>query len=304
MKKTYLPLLFITFYTFAQAQNQTFSTSKESEETVIEIKPDAATGKDANINSRYPTNNNKNSPQFLSQAWTWDGTAGSVRSFIDFDLSQVKPTSKVKEANLYLYASNIVASNINGHSNLTSSNESEIHLIDSPWADSTITWNNQPTFAEDHKVLLPQSSRADQDYIVDVLPLILEWLENPNTYHGFMLKLKTEQIYAGLFFCSSNHENESKHPKLRLVIEDEINSLDNNKADVSPFKIKDNGSANPSLFSTTNYQFDIFEMNGKKVKSGNVTGSFQINDLKAGIYLVNFQTGNQKATQKLVLTNQ
>jgi hypothetical protein len=144
---------------------------------------------------------------FASQAWTWSGKPGIVRSLIQFNLDSIPADAIITDAYLYLYHNPDTK-----HSKLSNSNASFIERVMSGWDASTACWNNQPVTTSINRVYLEESSSDTQDYIVNVLALVKDMKAQGN--FGMMLKLASEKHYASLFFASSNHPNSAYHPKL------------------------------------------------------------------------------------------
>src|SRR4030095_8443254 len=71
-------------------------------QTTLILQPDSA-GKDAIVDSYYPTSNNSSSPEFNSAAWTHSGLPETERSLIDFDYSSVPSGAIIQSAFLTLY---------------------------------------------------------------------------------------------------------------------------------------------------------------------------------------------------------
>jgi len=63
-----------------------------------------------------------------------DAAWKNSRSFVRFDLSGIPPGAKIISATLSLYA----------FSPPTDSRTYQVYMLDDPWAESTITWNNRP----------------------------------------------------------------------------------------------------------------------------------------------------------------
>ena len=176
---------------------------------------------DISFSSMNPSLNREDDyPEYLrAVAWTVSGTPAAIRSLIDFDLSTIPDNTTITSAKLTLYNNDDdIAIGGPGHSKISGSNESVLQRVTASWDINTVTWNNQPTATNINQVLLPESTSAYQDYMdIDVTALIQYFIENPAENHGLMLKLKTEQHYRSLNFCSSDHADASKHPKLVIT---------------------------------------------------------------------------------------
>ncbi|HEY3430628.1 MAG TPA: DNRLRE domain-containing protein [Cyclobacteriaceae bacterium] len=155
-------------------------------------------------------------PQLAADAWTFSKEPGIIRSLLRFDLSTIPPKATVTKATLSLYAWGKDIG-LGKHASKTGSNEGLLQRVTSSWDENTVTWNTQPTTTSVNEVMLPASTSPDQNYVnIDVTALINDMRKNPSESFGFMLRLKTEEIYRILNFCSSDHEDHSKHPKLMV----------------------------------------------------------------------------------------
>lgn len=175
-------------------------------------------GKDAVLHG-LPTQVNINygqNPQLPAEAWTFGGETGVIRSVFQFDLSSIPPKAQILKASLTLYAWGS-ETGLGKHSPKSGSNEGLLQRVTSNWDENTVTWDTQPTATEANQVLLPPSTSPDQNYIdIDVTNLVQDMKINPEASFGFMLKLKTESKYRALNFCSKEHADPSRHPKLTV----------------------------------------------------------------------------------------
>lgn len=175
------------------------------------LQPGPDLGKDTRAWSRPDKVNEKisNWVEFSALAWTWDGVPGVMRSFIQFDFSEIPKTAKVTSALLNLYG-------IGKHSSLSHSNASVLRRVVDPWQEGGVSWASKPQTTALNEVALPQSVNPDQDYSVSVLPLVKDAVLDPDHAHGFMLKLNDESYYASMQFASSDHPDPSKRPRLQV----------------------------------------------------------------------------------------
>lgn len=157
--------------------------------------------------SVYPDNSAGNVGYFAAQSWTWEGVPGTIRSFIQFDLSGIPDNATITKAELYLYHNQDTE-----HSSLSSSNAAYLERVTSAWTGNSLCWNEQPLVTSDHRVSLEQSSSPTQDYVLDVTQMVGDMRQFGN--YGMRLCLQTEQAYASMYFSSQNHANQEMHPKL------------------------------------------------------------------------------------------
>ena len=187
-------------------------------QTTLTSQLNAANGKDAFISSNVPNGGQGNSTEFDAAAWTIGGLPLTIRSLIDFDLSNLPVGATIQSAVLTLY-NNPNAQNgyANGqHVHVSGSNEAVLQRITSPWTED-VAWSNQPTTSTQNEVTLAEDTNPNQDYVLDVKNLLEDIIANPNDSFGFLLKLKTETPYRLLAFASSDHPNAALHPKLEIT---------------------------------------------------------------------------------------
>jgi len=190
----------------------TYSTSPSN---TIVIQPGPEEGKDAQLWSIMPDQNIGNSPKFLASGWTHNGVPGINRAVIDWDLSMIPQGSEIVDAKLSLYFV-CLEPNFFGH---TGENDAYLKLITEPWEEESVTWNTQPEITEDHQVYLPPSTDPYQDYTdIDITVLIQKLYDEPEAYHGLMLKLINEYPYTCLLFASSDYSDTiAMRPKLEIT---------------------------------------------------------------------------------------
>jgi gliding motility-associated-like protein len=181
----------------------------------ITLRPDSANGKDAYLRSLSPNTNYGTHFDFSATDWTFSGNPVTVRNVIDFDWSVIPANATLISANLSLYSYNSPANG--SHSTLSGSNEALLQRITSPWTESTVTWNTQPTTVTQNEVLLPASTNAIQHYLnIDVTALTQDILNDQANSHGFLFKLVTESFYRRMLFASSDNADSLLHPQLDL----------------------------------------------------------------------------------------
>jgi hypothetical protein len=185
---------------------------------VITLKP-GADGKDAVIFSRedQKDKNFGNSPAFSASNWTWnaDGLgSGTYRSLIEFDLKPAADKGELKAAILHLKCD--TANYTHGHSSLSAGNAAWLLRVKEPWAETTVTWSNQPPTDTAGKIALAQSKGAVQDYDLDVTDMVADMLAHPEENHGFLLRTQAETPYNAISFASGDHADSALRPELEL----------------------------------------------------------------------------------------
>jgi|GEM_PF-623665 len=187
-----------------------------SDQTLV-LQPDPVCGKDALLHgliTEQDVNYGANA-QFLASTWTFGGTPGTVRSVVEFDLSAIPPGAVIDSAYLSLYAWGLPTGS-GPHSTLSGSNEAWLQRVITPWDENTVTWNTQPSVTTTNQVAVPASTGPAEDYRVAVKPLVQDMVNDPTTSFGFELRLQTEAYYRRLNFCSSDHTDPLKRPKLEV----------------------------------------------------------------------------------------
>jgi len=272
------------------------------------LQPDS-TGKDAIVDSYYPTGDNSSSPEFNSAAWTHSGIPETERSFIDFDYSSIPTGAIIQSAFLTLYNN---PNSLNGfqdgkHSHISGTNQSHLLRITQPWMEN-VNWTNQPTSDTVNQVELLQDTNPNQDYTIDVTLLVQDRINNPTANYGFMLELDIESPYRCLLFASGDHPNASLHPKLEInytmpSLVPIINS--DFETDIFPNPSTGNFSIEfKKLF--INVSIKIYDTLGKEIYKEILLNTMQLKkeialNATAGIYFVEISSSENQFVKKLIL---
>jgi hypothetical protein len=299
---------------FASSDNATSSlhpklviTYVNGTPTCINIKPNAAVGKDALITSLNPTLNAGTHAEYNALAWTNGGNPVTFRSLVEFDLSTVPAGALITSAGLSLYSYNSPA---NGqHSTLSGSNEAYLQRITSTWDESTVTWNTQPTVTTQNQVLLPASVSPSQDYLnTNVAAMVQDMIDNPGTSYGFRISLVTESAYRSLVFASSDNATSSLHPELDVCYVD-LSSVN----EIRPLEMKFSVYPNPAnelitvLFENqdaTSRNILVFDAKGAQLSEITTTSNsvnLDVSTYTAGVYVVKVVSQTGTATQKITI---
>jgi hypothetical protein len=181
--------------------------------------PDSVAGKDALL-SNYSTDTNTNygkSSIFSATAFT-AGDFFIHRSIVDFNLTSIPKNAIIDSAFFWLYAFNDKDNISVGHYGASqggSLNNSYLQRITSSWDEKTVTWATQPSTTAENQVLLSGTTKIDDNFEhIDVKNLINDMVKNPSSSYGFMFKLVTEEKYRKLYFCTSDHPDAARRPKL------------------------------------------------------------------------------------------
>ncbi len=157
--------------------------------------------------------------------WTWSNNRFADRSVMDFDLSDIPQGAQILDAKLSLYAQDPQPNADYMHMNYSTTqntgykqNKSYLERITTSWQENIVTWANKPGTTPTNRIILPESTAYDQDYLnVNVTSLVQDMVDNPDNSYGFMLRLVNEQKYARMAFCSVDHPDPSKYPKLEIT---------------------------------------------------------------------------------------
>lgn len=193
----------------------------EQQENFLILQPDSTDGKDANFTSVLPNLNIGKSLDFHVMTWTWNAAglgAGSRRTLIYFDLSELPANAIIKEATLDLFfnKTSLDYASVVQQYGANTSNQSVLRRVTSPWEESGVTWATQPSVTNENQVFIPSNTGLETDVTVDITNLIKDQHTYPEQSFGFMMSLVTEQIYRSMIFASSDHPDATKHPRLTI----------------------------------------------------------------------------------------
>ncbi|MDV7394118.1 DNRLRE domain-containing protein, partial [Arthrospira platensis SPKY1] len=105
----------------------------------------------------------------IASAWTYWGSEGYGRSFLQFDLPEIPPSATNFSASLQLYHDPTAV-----HLGHYGNNAAYLERVIEDWNPAQMNWNNQPQVSDKNAVLLPESEMPEQDYILDVTALITD----------------------------------------------------------------------------------------------------------------------------------
>ncbi|HNS11378.1 MAG TPA: DNRLRE domain-containing protein [Bacteroidia bacterium] len=254
----------------------------------------------------YDTSNFGSSPEFDALAWTFSGTITDLRSLIYWNFSSIPTNAIVTDAKLTLYW-NPNSSNT-GHSITSGSNEATIVKITDPWDENDVTWNTQPATDTLNQAYVPISTSQQQDFVIDVSALVQDMVANPADNYGMMLKLLNETYFRSLIFCSSDHPDPDKHPKIEVCYTiptnvSKINSDSEFGMYVDYLAERTIVSSNKDFDKST--QLNVYTVDGKLLNQyDGLTGkkySFSISGWSPGIYFVQMVSKLGTNSGKIVL---
>jgi alpha-tubulin suppressor-like RCC1 family protein len=141
---------------------------------------------------------------------------------MDFDLAWIPADAVILEAKLLLYSMQPQPNDDYRHVNfkikrntIYKSNASYLERITTSWTESEVTYNTQPATSTTNRIILPDANTYDQNYLdIDVTAMVKDMVNNPAGSFGFMLRLVNELKYSRMAFCSREHTDSARHPKL------------------------------------------------------------------------------------------
>ncbi len=173
-------------------------------------------------------------PEVLAASWSFNAigcSSGTLRSLFRFDeLSTIPKNAVVTSAELKLYGVSSSPDIGVGNSyypgspyNSSGSNQSSIQKITSDWDEETVTWNTQPTTTTTNQITVSKTTSQWNENFTDnsenLVAMVQEMVNDPETNFGFMIKLDTEVLYRSVLFASSNHSNPDLWPELTVTYE-------------------------------------------------------------------------------------
>ena len=257
-------------------------------------------GLSSEVNVNYGSN-----PQIPANAWTFLGNPGNVRSVLEFPLGSIPQGSIVSSASLELFAWG-QSTGMGPHSQLSGSNDFYVMRVTSPWNESTVTWNTQPSTITQNELLVAGTNNPTLDYNINVTTLVQDMVNDPMNSHGFMLQLVTEAYYRRMNFCSRDHSNPAKHPRLTVIYCPPLGVENFSKVD--PVNLFPNPAENN--FSVTGLPLactvTISDALGRvimqrKHKSSDGSEKFNI-DLAPGFYFVQVEAAGLTSRKKLIVS--
>jgi hypothetical protein len=267
---------------------------------IIGTNYDATVGFHDNYNS---ANVNGGNDPYFKTFWAPGNSGGEQgsRSLIYFDLDTLPDNITISSATLNLHGSGPWGSGDVG-SGHWGDNEASLKIINEAWDEMVVTWNTQPATIDSDAVSFGPSNYVDQDFDVDVLPLVMYQLNHSSTSFGFELGLVTEEPTRAMAFFSSDEENPDNRPTLTVTY---IFTGLQEKISDSKFSVYPNPSNGTVTFTSndlvgTLYVYDIV---GKEILHQVIsTLDITISDLPTGLLTYWFVAENGATiTKKLVV---
>ncbi len=270
----------------------------------IDVGTDALGVKDAFIANCVPCGfssmNFGTSADFVAAGWTNQGADSDTRSLIEFGFGGIPEGAELVSAVLSLYFN---PTSPNGeHSTLSGSNEAWLQRVTEPWLESTLTWDSQPGTTEEGQVYLPATTTPDEDRpAIDVLPLVQSAMADPDSYHGWMFRLASEEEYRRMIFASSDHADPVRHPQLEVCYTFPTGIADiqpHPQSMVYPDPLRDEAFVDLSGFGPGMMRLRLFDALGRPVRTWMTTASnikLERSDLSSGSYVLLVQASNGRS---------
>jgi hypothetical protein len=178
------------------------------------------------------------------------------RALLHFDLSPIPLTATITGAQLDLFAYGYFST---GAAHSGPANDCFVERVTSAWTETGVTWNNQPTTSTANQLTLIGTNNTLQDYLNINLTTIVQDIFSSSNNYGIMLRLQAENASNLLSFCSKDHPDSAKHPKLRI---DYISCEGSASTSIPETKLNTELSLFPN--PTTNSVSIKYNVNGKK----------------------------------------
>lgn len=186
--------------------------SNPGDSACVTLKPGPAAGTDAVIQSQQASSNFGTIADYAAWAWTFNSTVGYARGLLNFDLSSIPANATITSASLSLFYSYNT-----GNAGQSGTNDCYLERITSPWTESSVTWNTQPTTTSVNQVYLPASSNSSQSAPnINVTGIVQDIWANPTTSYGIEIRLVSEQTYRSMKYASSDNADPLLWPELTI----------------------------------------------------------------------------------------
>jgi hypothetical protein len=230
MKKLTLPFALLALITFTSSCHKKIHQQPQH----IVLQPDSKLGQDCLVAAResdgglYASSNHNANPDVTALVWTYNADGAGVgvnRTYIKFvELSDIPSNARILSARLFLYGVESGVAAPIGNSFYPGSpyeayvdNSCWLKRVTGSWSAGTITWDTKPGTTEEYKASIPAST-SQWNYnapMIDVTNMVRTMVQTGEN-NGFCLELKTEEIYRGIVFGSSEHPDPARRPKLVL----------------------------------------------------------------------------------------
>jgi hypothetical protein len=188
-----------------------WSLTYDSEETLT-IQPDAAAGKDASVDTAYPTSNYGTNIRLAAGS----GTADTCRAYLEFSLASLPADAVILSARVELYYYDTMGS---------STVPIGAYRVTGAWDETTIVWDTttpQPTSAAtpEYSYLVPAA--ATNNWVSWIISnMVKGWWDGSIPNYGVVLKDTAENSdEAWKSFFSSDSDIAGQRPRLIIVYYD------------------------------------------------------------------------------------
>ncbi|MEO8590486.1 MAG: DNRLRE domain-containing protein [Flavobacteriales bacterium] len=145
------------------------------------------------------------------------GGENNFRALMAFDLSSFPAGTLIDDATLDLFGRGAVGLGDAASVGNIGDNAALLLQVIEPWSDNSVTWNTEPDISFMNGVVLPPSTQVIEDYIgIDVTNMVQAMIDDPTLDHGMEIRLITEDITRGLFFCGKDFPDPLKRPRLNI----------------------------------------------------------------------------------------
>ncbi|MGL4630335.1 MAG: DNRLRE domain-containing protein [Leadbetterella sp.] len=196
----------------------------DSTNRTLYIKNESINGKDAtirnlgHISGQGLNDNLGNDFDLNSNSWTWSGSPGNHRNFIDFNLRSIPSSSAITSSSIKLYNSGTSFNHKSMLNQSSNPNSLNINRVTSAWQEGTVTWNNQPSISTQNVVTSGHITYAEASRSIQISNLVSDYVKNPSVSYGFSMintrEMNESRYYNGKVFASSDYLDSKLHPEL------------------------------------------------------------------------------------------
>lgn len=268
------------------------------------LQPDPSEGYDAMVLNRTDMINGNFGADISLFVDGWSGNQqGSPdndgRSFIKFvRLDELKKQKAVvTNAQLVMYSTAVRRFSDSGD------NRGKLFNVNKEWSESTITWNNQPTYDPAPFVVTPLIDQYFDSVVIDVSSLVKRIVDGVVPNYGFLYKLDDEDPYNSIEFASSDYILDAKRrPKLVVKYEPSVTTyLSGSPLQAGNVHIFPNPATSELFFRHPEQieSFAVYSSNGLEVLKGD-KGQIRLDlsTLDKGMYMIRISTQTETSSQK------
>lgn len=188
-----------------------FAMNYGKEGNTITIQPGPAKGKDVYLYSLFPDNNDSDSNWLIVGLYQ----VGYVyRSLLQFDLSGLPANAVIASAHLQLYQYDHIS-----YSSTPQDFTIDVYKINDPWQEEIVTWNTIPGNQNIPESTCPVTLDAVTWLSWNITDLVQEWLDEPSSNYGVLLRDRDETSGNAVIYCRSSDylTDPSLRPKLEIT---------------------------------------------------------------------------------------